>query len=183
VSGNREKAASAGQNFPAPCLPTQRSFRFEALVRELSERDAALVMSALEDHLLQAGCFCFVASHRHRPAWIDEHPGPLRARSVDGLMAPGTPRTHAHLPVPAVTVSGHNENGPCHPCWVGPATGGPPGRRVRRHWGRGVPQPGLDHSVAAVSKDASRHRRRESHASTDVSSETNMSPADGYPES
>lgn len=112
MSGNREKAASAGQNFPAPCLPTQRSFRFEALVRELSERDAALVMSALEDHLLQAGCFCLAASHRHRPDLIDEHPGPLRARSVDGLMAPGTPPSHAHLPVPAVTVSGHNEMDP-----------------------------------------------------------------------
>jgi DNA-binding LacI/PurR family transcriptional regulator len=112
VSGNGKKRLLLGRIFPHPCLPTQRSFRFEALVRELSERDAALVMSALEDHLLQAGCFCFVASHRHRPAWIDEHPGPLRARSVDGLMAPGTPRTHAHLPVPAVTVSGHNEMDP-----------------------------------------------------------------------
>jgi DNA-binding LacI/PurR family transcriptional regulator len=66
-------------------------------------------MSGIEDHLLQEGYFYFVASHRHRTDLIDEYPKMLLARSVDGLIALDTPWTQADLPIPAVTVSGHNE--------------------------------------------------------------------------
>lgn len=96
-------------NFFARSLRTQRSFTIGVMVPEVSEGYATLVMSGIEDHLLQEGYFYFVASHRHRADLIDEYPKMLLARAVDGLIAMDTPWTHSDLPIPVVTVSGHNE--------------------------------------------------------------------------
>jgi DNA-binding LacI/PurR family transcriptional regulator len=94
-------------NFLARSLRTRRSFVIGVIVPEVSEGYAAMVMSGIEDHLLQEGYFYFVASHRHQPDLIDEYPQLLLGRSVDGLIAVDTP-WHHKLPVPVVTVSGHN---------------------------------------------------------------------------
>jgi LacI family transcriptional regulator len=96
-------------NFVARSLRTQRSFIIGVIVPEVSEGYAAMVMSGIEDHLLQEGYFYFVASHRHRQDLIDEYPRLLLARSADGLIAVDTPWTHDDLPIPVVTISGHNE--------------------------------------------------------------------------
>ena len=96
-------------NFVARSLRTQRSFMIGVLVPEVSEGYAAMVMSGIEDHLLREGYFYFVASHRHRADLIDEYPKLLLARSVDGLIAVDTPWEHNDLPIPVVTISGHNE--------------------------------------------------------------------------
>jgi LacI family transcriptional regulator len=96
-------------SFLARSLRTQRSFIIGVLVPEVSEGYAAMVMSGIEDHLLREGYFYFVASHRHRPDLIDEYPKLLLARSADGLIAVDTPWTDDDLPVPVVTISGHNE--------------------------------------------------------------------------
>jgi DNA-binding LacI/PurR family transcriptional regulator len=95
-------------SFFARSLRTQRSFTIGVIVPEVSEGYAAMVMSGIEDHLLQEGYFYFVASHRHRPDLIDEYPRLFLGRSVDGLIAVDTP-LHQALPVPVVTVSGHVE--------------------------------------------------------------------------
>jgi DNA-binding LacI/PurR family transcriptional regulator len=95
-------------NFFARSLRTQRSFTIGVMVPEVSDGYAAMVMSGIEDHLLQEGYFYFVASHRHRPDLIDEYPRLFLGRSVDGLIAVDTP-WHHDLAVPVVTVSGHNE--------------------------------------------------------------------------
>ncbi len=95
-------------NFLARSLRTQRSFTIGVIVPEVSDGYAAMVMSGIEDHLLQEGYFYFVASHRHRPDLIDEYPQLLIGRSVDGLIAVDTP-WHHNFSVPAVTISGHNE--------------------------------------------------------------------------
>jgi len=95
-------------NFFARSLRTQRSFTVGVMVPEVSEGYASMVMSGIEDHLLQEGYFYFVASHRHRADLIDEYPKLLLDRSVDGLIAVDTP-WHHDLAVPVVTVSGHNE--------------------------------------------------------------------------
>ena len=97
-------------NFVARSLRTQRSFMIGVLVPEVSEGYASMVMSGIEDHLLREGYFYFVASHRHRADLIDEYPKLLLARSVDGLIAVDTPWTHEPLPIPVVTISGHNES-------------------------------------------------------------------------
>lgn len=95
-------------NFFARSLRKQRSFTIGVVVPEVSEGYAALVMSGIEDHLLQAGYFYFVASHRHRPDLIDEYPKLFLARSVEGLIAVDTP-FHRRPAVPAVAVSGHQD--------------------------------------------------------------------------
>lgn len=109
---NRILAAAKKHNyrpsFLARTLRAQRSFTIGVLVPEVSEGYSACVMSGVEDHLLQAGYFYLVASHRHRPDLVDEYPRLFLERSVDGMIAVDTPWT---LPpsVPVVTVSGHNK--------------------------------------------------------------------------
>lgn len=95
-------------NFFARSLRTQRSLTIGVLVPEVSDGYATMVLSGIEDHLLRAGYFYFVASHRHRADLIDEYPKLFLDRAVDGIIAVDTP-WHHKLRVPVVTVSGHNE--------------------------------------------------------------------------
>lgn len=95
-------------NFFARSLRTQRSLTIGVLVPEVSDGYATMVLSGIEDHLLRAGYFYFVASHRHREDLIDEYPKLFLDRAVDGIIAVDTP-WHHKLRVPVVTVSGHNE--------------------------------------------------------------------------
>jgi DNA-binding LacI/PurR family transcriptional regulator len=95
-------------NFFARSLRTRRTFMLGVVVPEVSEGYAALVMSGIEDHLLQEGYFYFVASHRHRSDLMDEYPRLMVERSVEGIIAVDTP-WHQEVPVPVVTVSGHNK--------------------------------------------------------------------------
>ena len=95
-------------SFFARSLRAQRSFTIGVIVPEVSEGYSASVMSGVEDHLLQAGYFYFVASHRHRADLVDEYPRLFLERSVDGMIAVDTPWTLS-LSVPVVTVSGHNK--------------------------------------------------------------------------
>ena len=95
-------------NFVARSLRAQRSFTIGVVVPEISEGYAALVMSGIEDHLLQEGYFYFVVSHRHRDDLIQEYPRLLQQRAVEGMIAVDTVCQEA-LPIPIVAVSGHRE--------------------------------------------------------------------------
>jgi len=95
-------------NFVARSLRTQRTFSVGVIVPEISEGYETQVLSGIEDYLLNAGYFYFVASHRHKQDLIDEYPKLLLGRSVDGIIAVDTP-WKGRLPIPVVTVSGHNE--------------------------------------------------------------------------
>jgi LacI family transcriptional regulator len=95
-------------NFVARSLRAQRSFTIGVVVPEISEGYAALVMSGIEDHLLQEGYFYFVVSHRHRSDLIEEYPRLLQQRAVEGLIAVDT-ACREGLPIPVVAVSGHRE--------------------------------------------------------------------------
>ncbi len=92
----------------ARSLRKQRSFTIGVVVPEISEGYAALVMSGIEDHLLGAGYFYFVVSHRHKPDLLESYPRLLLGRAVEGLIAVDTP-CHTSLPIPTVAVSGHHE--------------------------------------------------------------------------
>lgn len=93
-------------NFVARSLRSQRSYILGVLVPEVSAGYAALVLSGIEDYLLQEGYFYIVVSHRHKTELIDEYPGLLLERSVEGLIMVDTPcRKVPRLPV--VSVSGH----------------------------------------------------------------------------
>ena len=95
-------------NHLARSLRQQRSYTIGVVVPEISEGYAALVMSGIEDHLLQEGYFYFVVSHRHRDELIEEYPLLLQQRAVEGLIAVDTAVTGA-VQVPLVAVSGHRE--------------------------------------------------------------------------
>ncbi len=95
-------------NFMARSLRAQRSFTIGVVVPEISEGYAALVMSGIEDHLLEEGYFYFVVSHRHRADLIEEYPRLLQQRAVEGLIAVDT-ACQKGVMVPVVAVSGHRE--------------------------------------------------------------------------
>jgi LacI family transcriptional regulator len=95
-------------NHLARSLRKQRSYTIGVVVPEISEGYAALVMSGIEDHLLQEGYFYFVVSHRHRSDLIEEYPLLLQQRAVEGLIAVDTALTE-EMHVPLVAVSGHRD--------------------------------------------------------------------------
>ncbi len=92
----------------ARSLRQQRSYTIGVVVPEISEGYAALVMSGIEDHLLQEGYFYFVVSHRHRNELIEEYPLLLQQRAVEGLIAVDTALSEG-VQVPVVAVSGHRD--------------------------------------------------------------------------
>lgn len=94
-------------NFFARSLRMQRSLTIGVLVPEVSDGYATAVLSGIEDDLLRAGYFYFVASHHHRADLIDEYPKLFLDRAVDAIIAVDTPWRHK-LRVPVVTVSGHD---------------------------------------------------------------------------
>ncbi len=95
-------------NFMARSLRAQRSFTIGVIVPEISEGYATLVMSGIEDHLLEEGYFYFVVSHRHRADLIEEYPRLLQQRAVEGLIAVDT-ECRGGVNIPVVAVSGHRE--------------------------------------------------------------------------
>jgi DNA-binding LacI/PurR family transcriptional regulator len=95
-------------NLMARSLRQKRSFTIGVVVPEVSEGYAALVLSGIEDYLLQEGYFYFVVSHRHRPDLIEEYPSLLQQRAVEGIIAVDTFLSGPSL-VPAVAISGHGE--------------------------------------------------------------------------
>jgi len=95
-------------NHLARSLRKQRSFTIGVVVPEISEGYAALVMSGIEDHLLQEGYFYFVVSHRHRKDLIEEYPLLLQQRAVEGLIVVDTAMAEA-VDIPSVAVSGHKD--------------------------------------------------------------------------
>ena len=95
-------------NLLARSLRTRRSFTIGVIVPEISEGYTATVLSGVEDCLIDEGYFFFVTSHRHRPDRVEEYPKTFLDRGVDGVIAVDTVWNHK-LPVPVVTVSGHNQ--------------------------------------------------------------------------
>ncbi len=95
-------------NFLARSLRAQRSYTLGVLVPELSEGYSAMVLSGIEDLLIQEGYFYLVASHRHDLDLLDQYRRLLFDRQVEGLIAVDTP-CEAGLPLPFVAVSGHDD--------------------------------------------------------------------------
>jgi LacI family transcriptional regulator len=108
----RVRAAARELNYRpslvARSLRQKRSFTIGVMVPEISEGYAAMVMSGIEDHLLQEGYFYFVVSHRHRRDLIEEYPFLLQQRAAEGLIAVDTV-CNERCALPAVAISGHRE--------------------------------------------------------------------------
>lgn len=91
-------------NVLARSLQRGHSLTVGVMVPEVSEGYATLVLSGIEQSLLQAGYFYFLISHHHRTDLIEHSLRMLEERSVDGLIAIDTILTEeTHLPT--VTVS------------------------------------------------------------------------------
>lgn len=92
----------------ARSLRNRRSQTIGVLVPEMSEGYATLVLSGVEDRLMEADYFYFLVSHRHHPEMIARAQGLLLERAVEGMIAIDTMLGCA-CPVPTVAVSGHHE--------------------------------------------------------------------------
>jgi LacI family transcriptional regulator len=91
----------------ARALRSRRSMTIGVMVPEISEGYSTMVLSGIEDALLQEGYFYFVVSHRHRQELLDAYPQLLIARAVEGIIAVDTPLS-ASLGIPVTSVSGHH---------------------------------------------------------------------------
>jgi DNA-binding LacI/PurR family transcriptional regulator len=94
-------------NLMARSLRQKRSFTVGVIVPEISEGYASLVMSGIEDYLLEEGYFYLVVSHRHRLDLIEEYPLILQQRAVEGIIAVDTACSESALPT--VAISSHRE--------------------------------------------------------------------------
>jgi DNA-binding LacI/PurR family transcriptional regulator len=95
-------------NFIARSLKAQRTYTLGVMVPELSIGYAAMILSGIEDQLLQEDYFYFVASHRHRAELIDRYPQLFLERRVEGLIAVDTPRRQPFT-LPVVSISGYDD--------------------------------------------------------------------------
>lgn len=91
-------------NLLARSLRRGRSHTVGVLVPEVSEGYTTLVLSGLEQGLMQAGYFYFLISHHHRAELVEQSQVMLIERAVDGIVAIDTP-LQRHPSLPTVTVS------------------------------------------------------------------------------
>src|SRR5215475_12746170 len=61
-------------NFLARSFRAQKTHTLGVIVPELSDGYSSMVLSGVEDELLEAGYFYFLASHRHRENLLDVYP-------------------------------------------------------------------------------------------------------------
>jgi LacI family transcriptional regulator len=112
VTQKRIIAAAATMNYRpnvlARSLRKQQSMTIGVMTPEVSEGYATLVLSGIEQRLLEANYVFFIVSHHHHVEMIERCQQLLLERAVDGLIAIDTPLTHRSS-VPTVTVSGHHE--------------------------------------------------------------------------
>lgn len=110
---NRILAAARELNYRpnvlARSLRRGRSMTLGVLVPELSDGYSAMVLSGLEQALMQAGYFFFLISHHHRGDLIERAQTMLTERAVDGIVAIDT-ALQRHLHIPTVTISCPDEH-------------------------------------------------------------------------
>lgn len=95
-------------NFFARSLRSRRTFTVGVLVPEAREGYSTMVIRGIENYLLDAGYFFFMASHHRHPDLVDQYPRMLMERSVEGIIIIDT-LLEREIPVPVVTVSGHQK--------------------------------------------------------------------------
>ena len=95
-------------NFLARSLRTRQSFTVGVVVPEMSEGYFPMVMSGVEQHLLQSGYLHFVVSHQCKPDLLAGYPQLLTERAVDGFILVNTD-LKAPVDVPVVSISGHKK--------------------------------------------------------------------------
>ncbi len=95
-------------SYSARALRNRQTYSVGVLVPELSDVYTAMVMSGLEEVLIEEGYFYLTASHRRKADLVEEYAGLLMERSVEGIIAIDTMMTQPYS-VPVVNVAGHNK--------------------------------------------------------------------------
>jgi DNA-binding LacI/PurR family transcriptional regulator len=95
-------------NLFARSLRNRRSQTVGVIVPEVSEGYATLVLSGIEDALMEADYFYFLVSHHHREEMIARSEQLFRDRAVEGVIAVDT-LLRDRWAIPTVSVSGHHE--------------------------------------------------------------------------
>jgi len=112
VTQDRIFAAAAELNYRpnlfARSLRNRRSQTVGVIVPEVSEGYATLVLSGIEQELMQADYFYFLVSHHHREDMIRRSERLFRDRAVEGVIAVDT-LLRDRWAIPTVTVSSHHE--------------------------------------------------------------------------
>lgn len=93
-------------SFYARSLRKRQSFSIGVLVPELSDGYSVLILDGIEEVLLEEGYFYLTASHRRKADLIQEYPGLLMERSVEGFIAIDTALQHP-LSLPVVAIANH----------------------------------------------------------------------------
>ena len=97
-------------NFLARSFRAQKTHTLGVIVPELSDGYSSMVLSGVEDALLDAGYFYFLASHRHRENLLEIYPQMFVDRRVEGIIAVDT-SSELPIGVPVVSVSGMKAHG------------------------------------------------------------------------
>ena len=95
-------------NFLARSLRAKRSYVVGVIAPDLSDGYSALVLSGIEDCLIEQDYMFLVATHRSQDRLIEHYPHLLLERHVEGLIAVNTPLRRSLL-LPLVAVSGHDQ--------------------------------------------------------------------------
>ncbi|HEY0161473.1 MAG TPA: LacI family DNA-binding transcriptional regulator [Edaphobacter sp.] len=108
----RTRVRAAAQKFNyqpsmiARSLQGKRMKTIGIMLPELGEGYHSQVLSGAGDLLMRKDYFYFTVHHRHRKELIAAHPGLLRARGVDGILAIDTQLDEPPM-LPTVTIAGH----------------------------------------------------------------------------
>ena len=90
----------------AKSLRQKRTFTIGILAQDIGGGYGSLVLSGIEEALLEEGYFYFLASHHHKVTLLEKYNNLLIERGVEGIIAIDTELLHEPV-LPLVTVSGH----------------------------------------------------------------------------
>jgi DNA-binding LacI/PurR family transcriptional regulator len=92
----------------AKSLRQKRTFTIGILAQDIGGGYGSLVLSGIEEALLEEGYFYFLASHHHKPNLLDRYNDLLIERGVEGIIAIDTELREEPV-LPLVAVSGHKQ--------------------------------------------------------------------------
>lgn len=95
-------------NYIARSLRAQRTHTIGVLIPELSGGYASMVLSGVEEKLLEMDFYYFIGSHRHEEGFIERYSRFFIERCVEGILAIDTPQNHQTF-LPVVSISGHDQ--------------------------------------------------------------------------
>lgn len=95
-------------NYIARSFRAQRTHTIGVLIPELSGGYSSMVLSGVEEKLLEQDFYYFVGSHRHRQEYIERYSHFFIERCVEGILAIDTPQSDQSF-LPVVSISGHDD--------------------------------------------------------------------------